>query len=226
MKTERFKQPSAKIFIGLALRGFIYAVLLGGLAYGILWGAVNQGPAFFDEIGLVEPLQAVFVMVTALLFLITGRLDKTREPLAVVMAGFLFCLFIREFDYFLEELVARHVWKMLGFLTLAFVVTYVAKNAKRVVESILDFVSQPSFGFFISGLPVVIVFSRLFGYGDFWKELIEGDYCRVIKTIIEEGTELLGYTLLLIAKTYISGQVKISVFALDSESHLLNYVSS
>ncbi len=201
MKTEWFKQPSAKIFVGLALRVFLYAVLLGGLAYGMLWGAVSQGKSFHDEIGAVETLQAVFVLVTSLLFLAAGRLDKTREPLAVVMAGFLFCLFIREFDYFLDELVARHAWKMLVLLTLVLVITYIAKNAKRVVASILDFISQPSFGFFVSGLLVVVVFSRLFGYGDFWKELIEGNYYRVIKTIIEEGTELMGYSLLLISSS-------------------------
>jgi len=199
MKAEWFKQPLAKTLGGLALRFFLYALLLGGLAYGMLWGAVSQGEAFYDETGLVETLQAVFVLLTALLFLAAGRLDKTREPLAVVMAGFLFCLFIREFDYFLDELVARHAWKMLVLLTLVLVVTYIAKNAKRVVESILDFVSQPSFGFFMSGLLIVVVFSRLFGYGDFWKELIEGDYYRVIKTIIEEGVELMGYSLLLIS---------------------------
>jgi len=199
MKTEWFKQPLAKTFGGLALRFFLYALLLGGLAYGMLWGAVSQGAAFYDETGLVETLQAVFVLMTALLFLAAGRLDKTREPLAVVMSGFLFCLFIREFDYFLDELVARHAWKMLVLLTLVLVVTYIAKHSKRVVVSILDFVSQPSFGLFMSGLLVVVVFSRLFGYGDFWEELINGGYYRVIKTIVEEGVELMGYFLILVS---------------------------
>ena len=199
MKTEWFKQPSVQLFAGLALRVLLYALLLGGLAYGMLWGAVNQGEAFYDEIGLVETLQAAFALVAALFFLAAGRLDKTREPLAVVMTGFLFCLFIREFDYFLDELVARHAWKSLVLLMLVLLAVYIAKNAKRVVASVLDFLSQPSFGVFLSGLLIVVVFSRLFGYGDFWEELIEGSYYRVIKTIIEEGTELMGYSLLLIS---------------------------
>ena len=199
MKTEWFKQPLAKTLGGLALRFFLYALLLGGLAYGMLWGAVSQGEAFYEETGVVETMQAVFALLTALLFLGAGRLDKGREPLAIVMFGFLFCLFIREFDYFLDELVARHAWKMLVLLTLALVVTYIAKNAKRVAASILDFVNQRSFGVFLSGLLVVVVFSRLFGYGDFWRELIEGSYYRFIKTIIEEGIELAGYSLLLIS---------------------------
>lgn len=201
MKTELFKEPSAKLFIGLALRVSLYALLLGGLAYGMLWGAATQGKAFCDETGPVEVLEIVFALSTALVFLVAARMDKKREPCAILVVGFLFCVAIRESDYFLDVLVARHAWKMLVVLTLVLLAVYIAKNFKRVVESILDFVSQPSFGIFLSGLLVLIVFSRLFGYGDFWKELIEGEYYRVIKTIVEEGTEQMGYFLLLISSS-------------------------
>ena len=199
MKTEIFKQPTVKILTGLALRGLLYAVLLGGLAYGMLWGAATQGKTFYDETGPVEILEIVFALSTALVFLAAARMDRNREPCAILVVGFLFCVAIRESDYFLDELVARHAWKMLVLLTLVLVVTYIVKHFKRVVASVLDFVSQPSFGIFLSGLLVLIVFSRLFGYGDFWKELIEGNYYRVIKTIVEEGTEQMGYFLLLIS---------------------------
>ncbi len=199
MKTEWIKQPLVKTLGGLALRVFLYALLLGGLAYGMLWGAVSQGKSFHDEVGAVEMLQAVFALSTALIFLFAARVDRRREPCSILLTGFLFCIFIRESDYFLDVLIAPHIWKILVLLTLVLMITYVAKNAKRVVASILDFVSQPSFGIFLSGLLVLIVFSRLFGHGGFWKELLHRGQYRIVKTIVEEGVELMGYFLLLIS---------------------------
>jgi len=199
MKTEWFKQPLVKTFGGLALRVFLYAVLLGGLAYGMLWGAVVYDDVFYDEIGPVEVLETVFALTTAVIFLATARRNKEREPCAILVAGFLFCIFIRESDYFLDELVARHTWKVLVSLTLVLLAIYIAKNFKRVVASVLDFVGQPSFGVFLSGLLVLIVFSRLFGYGGFWKAIMDDSSYRTVKTIVEEGTEQMGYFLLLIS---------------------------
>lgn len=199
MKTENNQPTAARILGRLALRTFLYALLLGALAYGMLWGAVSQGASFYDEVGAVEILQMVFTLMAAGLFLEAGRINEGRRPFTIVISGFLFCLFIRESDYFLDELVARHAWKMIVLLTVILVAVYVIKNAGRVLASVLDFLCQPSFGVFMSALLIVLVFSRLFGYGDFWEALIEGGYYRVIKTIAEEGTELLGYALLFIS---------------------------
>jgi len=63
----------------------------------------------------------------------------------------------------------------------------------------MDFMSEPSFGVFMSGLLVLIIFSRLFGYGPFWKEILDLGQYRMVKTIVEEGVELMGYFLLLIS---------------------------
>jgi len=199
MKSEHFEQSSAQLFIGLALRVLLYAVLLGGLAYGMLWGAVACGVCFYDEVGPVEILETVFALLTAIIFLFAGRLDKECEPLAVVLASFLFCLFIRESDYFLDVLIARHTWKVLVTLVLVFLAFYSVRHFREIVASMVEFVRHPSFGIFMSGLLVLVVFSRLFGYGGFWKELLDIGQYRMVKTIVEEGVEQMGYFLLLIS---------------------------
>jgi len=199
MKTDVFKRPSARFFVGLASRILLYAVLLGALAIWMLWGAVVYGAIFYDEIGPVEVLETIFALSTALIFLVAGRLDKGREPCVIVVATFLLCVFIRESDYFLDVLIGRHTWKVLVTLTLVFLAVYIEKNFKRVVPSILNFIDQPSFGIFMSGLLVLIVFSRLFGYGGFWEELLDSETYRPVKTIVEEGVEQMGYFLLLIS---------------------------
>ena len=51
-----------KTFVSLVLRFFLYAVLLGGLAYGMLWGAIHHGAVFYDEIGPIEILESIFAL--------------------------------------------------------------------------------------------------------------------------------------------------------------------
>lgn len=183
----------------LGVRTFVYALLLAGIAVGMMWGAVHVGPSFYDELGAVETAETVFAITTALIFLLAGRMDSRSEPCAVVVATLLFCAFVRESDYLLDEMVGRHAWKVIVTLILVLLVFYAMRNLHRIVDSVSHFVMQPSFGVFMSGVLVLIIFSRLFGYGPFWKELIEGSYYRVIKTIVEEGVELMGYFLILVS---------------------------
>lgn len=194
----KISTPSLIHFLGgLALRGLVYAVLSAALAYGMLWGAVTYGPVFYAEIGPVEVLETVFALLTAVVFLSAGRRDREREFLVIPAALFLFCIAIRESDYFLDELVARHAWKMFVALVLVFLAVYIAKNAKRVVAAILDFLKQSAFGILLSGLLVVLVFSRLMGYGDLWEKLLgQPGQHKFVKTIVEESTELMGYFLI------------------------------
>jgi len=195
---DRSQFPSRALF-GLIARVFVYAILLALIAAGMLWGAVEYGPLFYDETGPVEILESVFALVTALIFLFAGRLDCRRASFVSLLAMVLFCAVIRESDYFLDELVGRHTWKILVGLVVVFIIFHIRRNLKSILDSLMDFISQPSFGVFMSGVLVLLVFSRLFGCGFFWKELIKGEYYYVIKTIAEESVEQMGYFLMLVA---------------------------
>jgi hypothetical protein len=51
----------------------------------------------------------------------------------------------------------------------------------------------------LSGLLVLLVFSRLFGYGPFWKATSHNDSFRAVKRVTEGGIELMGYLLIFIS---------------------------
>lgn len=196
---ELMSNAESRALIHFMGRLLLYAVLLGAIAFGMLWGAVHYGPKFYDEIGPVETLETVFAMGTALVMLSAGRKNEQCAPCAVMVAGFLFCVAVRESDYFLDVLVGRHTWKVVvGGLAVSFAV-YFFRNLRAVATSIADFMRGPAFGVFISGLLVLIIFSRLFGYGGFWEELVPGWRYQVVKTIVEEGVEQMGYFLLLVS---------------------------
>jgi len=199
MKTKQFKQSPGRVLAGLTVRGFLYAVLLGAIAYGLLWGAVVYDDAFYSETGPVEVLETVFALITALVFLMVGRVDKNKGPCVIVLSTFLFCAVIRESDYFLDTLICRHAWKMMVAIALSLLAVYTWRNLRSVGGCLMSFVSQPSFGILLSGLLVLVVFSRLFGYGPFWKAIMDDSSYRTVKTIVEEGVELMGYFLILVS---------------------------
>jgi len=199
MRDEFLSRSPRQALFRLAVRLFVYAVLLGAIAFGTLWGAVVYDDAFYAEIGPVETLQTILALVSALVFLLAAKNDPQRMPCSVLLGSLFFCMMVRESDYFLDELVSRHTWKVLVSMILILTVLYVMRNTPQTIKSVMSFTSESSFGIFVSGLLVLIVFSRLFGYGDFWEAII-GDYSyRTVKTIVEEGVELMGYFLLLVS---------------------------
>ena len=51
----------------------------------------------------------------------------------------------------------------------------------------------------LTGALIVLIFSRLFGYGDFWRELVDDQHvAHEVKRIVEECTELSGYFFIMI----------------------------
>lgn len=193
------KRSIRTVLFSVFVRSVIYAVLLAGIAYGMLWGAVVYDEAFYNEIGPVETLETVFALSAALIFLLAGRMDASKQPASIVIAGFLFCLFIRESDFVMDTYVAEDSWKICVATVFLLIAVYSLKNMRSLYRSILRFIHLPSFGIFLSGLLVLMAFSRLFGYGPFWKAIMDNPSYRTVKTIVEEGVEQMGYFLVLIA---------------------------
>jgi hypothetical protein len=199
MQIKILSRSPYRALLGLAGRVAAYAVLLGLIAAGMLWGAVVYDSAFYDEIGPVETFQTVFAMGAALIFLLAAKVDQERVACSVLISGLFFCVAVRESDYFLDVLVCRHAWKVIVACLLILFTLYALRCWKQVMESVMSFMSESSFGIFISGLLVLIVFSRLFGYGDFWEAIMDDKSYKTVKTIVEEGVELMGYFLLLVS---------------------------
>lgn len=187
------------VLVSSCIRFLVYAVFLGSLTAAMMWGAVTQGGNFYRENGPVETAEAVFCLAAALGFLLAARQAPAETPCAILLAGLFFCFFIREWDELLDSLFFKDAWQVGAGLVLVLVTVYVLRHWQDILASVSEFVARPSFGIFISGLLVLIVFSRLFGYGPFWKTVTHGNGFRTIKRIAEEGVEQMGYCLIFIS---------------------------
>jgi hypothetical protein len=183
--------------IRLGVRFAVYSVLFALLAIGMMSGAVYCGTEFYSETGPVEILEAFFALTTAVFFLLAARRDPQRVPFAVLCSGFLFCVYIRESDYFLDRLLFRHAWKAGVLLTLILTGGYAWRVRRQIQASLCQFIHHPASGIFMAGVLVLFVFSRLFGYGDAWEGIVLDGKWMIVKELVLEHTDDITYTLLM-----------------------------
>ncbi len=184
----------------LFARTFIYMLLVAGLVYLISLEGYRLGTdSEYSERSLTEWLESGCALFGGLIFLIVFRLRTDLRPAMAMLAALCLMMFIREADFYLDEHVFDGAWQTLVTLVLISVSVYVWNHRASTPDSIRKYASEPSSGIFLSGLLVLLVFSRLFGRSSFWQAVMGEGYVRVVKNIVEEGTEIMGYGLLSIA---------------------------
>ena len=67
---------------------------------------------------------------------------------------------------------------------------------KGVLE-LATYLKIPHMKLMIFSVMFLFVFSRLFGMGSFWRQVMQDNFVYEVKAMIEEGTELLAYGLIL-----------------------------
>lgn len=155
-------------------------------------------PGQFGEVSFTEFGQLTMLLVAAGIFLKAGSIDTSSRGLSFILAGMAFLGAIRELDGFLD-MIWHGSWKVPFYLVLCLVVWLGYRNRDTLQEAIEDFLKQPAWGVLLSGFLVVFVFSRLFGIGDLWKSIMADNYMRAVKNAVEEGTELMGFSLIMLA---------------------------
>lgn len=184
----------------LLLRAFIYMLFMAGMAYLVmLEGYSERTSAEYSEESLTEWLESLSALLCSMCFLAVARLHRSLRPVAVMLAALTCLMFIREADHFLDTRVFDGAWQLLVTLVLIATGLYLWRQPDSIAESIRLYAKQPSAGILLSGILVTFVFSRLFGQGVFWQTVMGDAYLRVVKNIVEEGTELAGYALFVIA---------------------------
>lgn len=180
----------------IVLRVVIYSALMFGIAEAIRLDALHPlGDIYFGEISYTEFGQEIILIILFIFYLWFGFKNRTIQPLSNLVALFFLISFIREFNNFMS-------WWIYPALFVAIVFTYLAvRDFKKIKKATVAFFSQPASGWFLAGFLITYIFSRLFGRKIFWKLLYSEETYRVAKSATEEGIELAGYMLMIIAAT-------------------------
>lgn len=181
-------------------RAFLYLLFIIGVAQLItLEGYSQQSESSYNEVSLTEKLQDLFGFLSCVFFLVAARINVELRPMAVMLAALAGMMFIRESDSFLDHNVFDGAWQVLVSAVIVVTAVFLKKQSQPIKPAIMAYARLPSAGVLLSGILVTFVFSRLFGRRSFWEAVMGDNYIRVVKNVVEEGTELMGYALILIA---------------------------
>jgi hypothetical protein len=179
------------------LRGVLF-MLAVSLPVGILLLDIKGLGNAVGEISATELTQLACLAAIAASF---GWLARASEPdrrFAVLAAGFFACMLIRELDALLD-LVADGLWQALVATVAAACVAYAAMDWRQALHGMARLMASRAALVMSLGLALLLAYSRLLGMGHLWRGVLGDGYERIVKNAIEEGAELLGYTVILVA---------------------------
>jgi len=154
-----------------------------------------------SEQSLTEVFQQLLLLASVAIFSWSAYKEEESRTFFILVAGFFGCMFLRELDYYFDMIV-HGFWFYPTILLAISVIIYSIKNDEFLLSSVRSFSQSKAYFNILIGLVIIMIFSRLFGSGTLWKEVMNEDYHHIYKTIIQEGLELFGYLFLFIGSFY------------------------
>lgn len=185
-----FIRRKALAFLGCSL---FLATMMGMVFIDVRW--MNNG---VHETSFTEIAQELLLLAVALLFFHGAWRRPEVRPTLVLVGGFFTCMLIRELDFLFDEL-SHGSWVWFALTVAVLCIAIAILQPKRAVAGLADLLRHPSWGMMCAGLLTILVFARLFGMRALWQHLMLDGYNHTVKNMAEEGCELLGYSLCLLA---------------------------
>lgn len=178
----------------IAIRVILYSLLMFGVAEAIFYDAGHPlGDSYFGEITFTEIGQEVILFFLFGFYLFLGFKWRKIQPISNIVSLFFLISFIREFNFLVEG------WIYPALIVLVVLAWLVVRDFRKIKKATQIFFSVPASSWFFSGFLVTYIFSRLFGRSKFWQLLYNEENYRLAKAAAEEGIELLGNSIMLIA---------------------------
>ncbi|PSW21228.1 hypothetical protein C9I98_04555 [Photobacterium sanctipauli] len=178
---------------------FVLALLLTLSAFTIHFEA--NYPGFFFNASSIELLQESYLLISATVFYLIGARDQSQRPFAFLVAAFFSVMLIRELDEVLDY-IAHGFWKYPAWAVAVVAICYATSNLNKTLTSLNAYFQHRSFGIMLMSVASLLVFSRIFGMNVLWSSLMPGGNHGMVKTFVEEGSELLSYSCLVFASLW------------------------
>lgn len=179
------------ILIGFA--EFFLAALIAASVVGCIYLDVTIHHDLSED-SFVEFGQETLLLITTVIF--GAMAKKSRQGGLWLVAGFFCCMFIRELDAYFDEIV-HGAWKYFALIVMVLSLYKAWRlGIENTIATLAAFMKARSFIFIFIGLLIVLAYSRLFGMGELWRAIMGDNYIRLVKNVVEEGSELWGYALI------------------------------
>lgn len=155
---------------------------------------------YIPENSLTEYTQESLLLLSGLIF--TYKIYKDKTQGLWLVAGFLFCMLIREWDGVLDT-IFHGAWKFIAIPAALLCVWLALRNGiKQAAHELVLFMNTKSYWLLCLGLIIVLVVSRIIGMRAVVHLLSGAHFHESIKGLLEEGFELLGYMTIFTSAVY------------------------
>ena len=148
-----------------------------------------------SEYSPVEIMQPGILIICGLLYAWVAAYCPSQRPIAIAFGGMALAITIREFDYFLDRLVADNFWQVLFGVTIALLIVYIYRNRRRFRIAWLRLWPSPGLTLLFAGATINFAFVQFVGHEPLWMAILGDNYQRIVKLAVEEFIELSGYFL-------------------------------
>lgn len=151
----------------------------------------------YAEMPLTELTQQVLLGLTMVLFWRQAVRDPRSRRFYVLVAGFFTCAFIRELDNWLELWLPDGSWAVPAVLLAAAAILYALSGRQQIAGPMRAMANSRAWVFMMIGLVILLAYSRILGSGALiWGKTLQDGSANLVKTVIQESLELLGYVLI------------------------------
>ena len=159
-----------------------------------------------SEYSMTEFTQEICILVSAILFGFSAKYDTQARGFFVLVMGLFATMLIRELDAVFDK-IQHGFWVYPALIMSLAAVLYARTCVGTVNKPMLEYMDSKNFVYITLGLIIILIFSRAFGSGYIWQEIMGADYSTVYKTVIQEGIELLGYIFVLYGSILVWAEV-------------------
>lgn len=160
----------------------ILAVYLDTVIFG--WGV--------KETGVTESIQHLLLLAITGIFGYKALVKPEQRGFLILCTGFFLVILIRELDAFFD-LITHGFWLYPALTVTAVACIWAGLHYLTILEPMLAFFRSQQGMLMVTGLVIVLLFSRVFGTTSLWSAILQDEASKSVKTIVQEGLELLGY---------------------------------
>lgn len=186
------------ILISREITAFFISGMVLVFCMAMVYIDVNWMNDALHETSFTEITQELMLSVIASIYFFCAWQRPTQRSELILIGGFYSCMLIREMD-FLFDFIQHGAWLWFALATAAGCLAMALRHPQQILPGLVNLIQHRSWQMMAAGLLAVLVFSRLFGMHQLWEHLMMDGYNRVVKNMAEEGSEMFGYSLCLIA---------------------------
>ena len=175
----------------------LMALLSLSIVYSVTYYDISRTGVISDS-SLTEALQESLLFISICIYAYIVKRYHAKG--VILLAGFLTCMLIREWDVVFDDLLFHGAWKYLA-VPAAVLSCYLALRSgkDKVIADLACFMQKKAYNVLLLGMTVVLVISRILGMRVLLKLFSSISFNQGLKNFIEEGSELFGYLIIFYA---------------------------